>query len=89
MRRRLGLGVREAGANSMSVVVEHSGELFSLMVDSVGEVLSLADDAFESNPPTISASWREISLGVYRLEGRLLVILDVPRVIDSKRSEAA
>lgn len=89
MRRRLGMAARDAGAPAMSVVVEHGGELFSLMVDAVGEVLSLSGSAFENNPPTLSASWREVSMGVYRLQERLLVVLDVARVIETKRSEAA
>lgn len=38
----------------MSVVVEHQGELYSLIVDGVGEVLTLYDHDFENHPPTMS-----------------------------------
>lgn len=90
LRRRLGLPPRDAEKAAMSVVVDHRGELFSLIVDVVGEVMTLTADSFESNPPTLSATWREVSAGVYRLEAnRLLVVLDVSRVIDARRSEAA
>jgi purine-binding chemotaxis protein CheW len=71
----------------MSVVVDLGGELYSLRVDQVGEVLSLPAAKFERNPPTLNALWREFSAGIYRLEGKLLVILDVPRLLDFTRSD--
>jgi purine-binding chemotaxis protein CheW len=94
IRTRLGLPERTeeqaAGKPRMSVVVDHGGELYSLMVDSVGEVLSLSKTNFERTPATLDARWREVSAGIYRLAGSLLVVLDVSRLLDiSSRSEAA
>jgi purine-binding chemotaxis protein CheW len=89
MRRRMGLPPREAGQNGMNVVVDRSGELYSLIVDSVGEVLSLPADLYERNPSTLEAMWREVSVGVYRLQNELMVVLDVTRLLDIKRAEAA
>jgi purine-binding chemotaxis protein CheW len=65
----------------MSIVVEHHGELYSLMVDSVGEVLNLSPAAFERTPATIDPLWRSVSEGVYRLEKGLLVVLDVEALL--------
>lgn len=87
VRLRLDLQPRPADAKNMSVVVDQSGELYSLMVDSVGEVLTLPQAKFERNPPTLDLKWREFSLGIYRLEGNLLVVLDVGRLLDFNRSE--
>ncbi len=89
VRKRLRLKERAGAAASMSVVVELGGELYSLMVDSVGEVLSLPAAAFERNPPTLDPLWREFSAGIYRLQGTLLVVLDVTRLLDFTRTEAA
>ena len=90
VRRRLGLPPNEDDAKSMSVVVDFRGELYSLIIDSVGEVLSLPTDSFERNPATLDPAWREVSLGVHRLEKQLLVILDVARLLSfGKRCEAA
>jgi purine-binding chemotaxis protein CheW len=83
LRRRLGLGPREEGKRTMSVVVEYHGELYSLIVDSVGEVLSLPDADFEKTPPTLDRVWREVATGIYRLKNDLLVILDVSGMLDS------
>lgn len=82
LRTRLGLPMRAAGEQGMSVVVEHRGEPYSLIVDGVGEVMALKASAFERNPPTLNPRWREVSLGVYRLDGKLLVVLEVPKVLD-------
>lgn len=89
VRRRLGLDPLPSGAETMSVVVEHQGELYSLIVDGVGEVLTLFDHDFESHPPTMSTRVREVSSGIYRLKDALLVVLDVPSLLDFVRVEAA
>jgi len=64
------------------VVVEQDGELYSLIVDSVGEVLSLSQSLYENNPTTLDPSWREFSSGIYRLKNELLVILDVASLLN-------
>lgn len=89
VRRRLGLDPLPADAETMSVVVEHQGELYSLIVDGVGEVLTLYDHDFESHPPTMSQRLREVSTGIYRLKETLLVVLEVPSLLDFVRAEAA
>ena len=73
----------------MSIVVDHNGELYSLMVDSVGEVLSVSDRDFERNPATLDPLWRDISVGIYRLDENLLVVLDVSRLLDFSTRIAA
>jgi purine-binding chemotaxis protein CheW len=88
VRLRLGLPAREQRSN-MSIVAEHEGELYSLMVDSVGEVLALKGADWERNPPTLDPKFRDYSLGIYRLDGKLLVVLDVNRLLDYDRVQAA
>ncbi|GJL84298.1 MAG: chemotaxis protein CheW [Micavibrio sp.] len=87
VRRRLGIDPSKDGeATGMSVVVEHENELYSLIIDRVGDVLTLKDDMFENNPPTLDAIWREISGGIFRLEEELLVVLDVPKLLSTIHS---
>ncbi|MFZ4762053.1 MAG: chemotaxis protein CheW [Alphaproteobacteria bacterium] len=87
VRARLNLPTREKAAKVMSIVVEHKGELYSLMVDSVGEVLKLSPDSFEQNPATLDSTWREISAGIFRLKGQLLVVLDVAKLLNFTHME--
>jgi purine-binding chemotaxis protein CheW len=81
LRRRLGLPAAAPTAERMSVVAELGGDLYALVVDHVGEVVSPPSDAFERNPPTLSDTWGEFSLGIYRLEEQLMVVLDVARLL--------
>jgi purine-binding chemotaxis protein CheW len=67
----------------MSVVVEHHNELYSFIVDSVGEVLSLSLSDFSHNPENLSKNWQDLSLGIYQLKDNLLVILDINKLLQN------
>lgn len=82
MRRRMSLGDLPAGQKYMNIVVEYKADLYSLMVDNVGEVIALSDSDFETNPPTLDPLWRSLSLGIYRMDQKLLVILDVTKLLE-------
>ncbi len=79
----------ETTKGRMSIVVDYQGELYSLLVDQIGEVLSLSNTDFERNPPTLEKRWREIALGIYRLNQNLLVVLDVARLLNIVNAEEA
>jgi purine-binding chemotaxis protein CheW len=81
LRRRLRLPPAPAGAARMSVVAEQGGELYALLVDQVSEVMTLRGDTFERNPPTLPPEWAAFSDGIHRLEDKLLVVLDVGRLL--------
>ena len=81
VRKCLGLPPLEDADKRMSVVVIHDDELYSLIIDKVGDVLTLQEKEFEQNPATLDITWKSISLGVYRLDGEILVILDVPKLL--------
>jgi purine-binding chemotaxis protein CheW len=81
LRARLHLPAAAAGRPRMSVVTEQGGELYALVVDQVSEVMSLKASAFERNPPTLPPIWAQFSTGIYRLDNRLLVVLDVGKLL--------
>lgn len=81
VRKCLGLNPLENSERRMSVVVTHEDELYSLIIDNVGDVLTLQDKEYEQTPATLDISWKTISLGVYRLNDEILVILDVPKLL--------
>ena len=81
MRSFLGIEEEDTSAKKMSVVLENNGELFSLQIGKVGDVIALEADKFESNPPTMDQKWKDVSSGIYRMDGRLLVILDVDKLL--------
>ena len=82
LRLRLGLAPRGDGRPPMAVGIELKGESYGLLIDSVGEVMKLVNGAREANPVNLDARLARVSAGVHRLEGQLMVILDVDRVLD-------
>jgi len=89
MHSRLDLRTREAGSAPMAIGIEANGESFGLLVDAVGEVLKLPDADLEPNPINLDRKLAVVSAGVYRLEGQLLVVLDIDRVLDLRAEAAA
>jgi purine-binding chemotaxis protein CheW len=83
MRRRLGLPPRADGRPPMAVGIELKGESYGLLIDTVGEVLKLADETREPNPVNLDQHLARVSGGVHRLDGQLMVILDVDRVLET------
>lgn len=81
MRIRLGLQPAANDTKNMSVVVEHEDELYSLIIDEVGDVLELKEEDYEANPATLDPVWRDVSGGIYRLDKQLLVVLDVSKLL--------
>ena len=82
MRRRLDLQRREGGRSPMAIGIEARGESFGLLVDAVGEVLKLPDADREPNPVNLDRRLAAVSAGVYRLDGQLMVALDIDGVLD-------
>lgn len=82
MRERLGLTPREKDATPMAVGVELRGESYGLLIDSIGEVHKLDDALREPNPINLDPRLARVSAGVYRLDGQLLMLVDVERVLE-------
>jgi len=82
VRVRLGLEKKDTVKDSMGVTVEHQHELYTLLVDKVGDVIGLESDLYEGNPSTLDPVWRDFASGVFRLDGRIMVVLDVERLLD-------
>jgi len=73
----------------MAIGIECGAESFGLLVDAVGEVLKLPESELEANPINLDRKLARVSDGVFRLDGQLLVVLDVDRVLDFGAETAA
>jgi purine-binding chemotaxis protein CheW len=89
MRRRLDLDRRPEGQPVMAIGIDLRSESYGLLVDAVGEVLKFPNSACEAKPANLDERWARIASGVIRLEGQLLVVLDVDRVLDLKNRAVA
>src|ERR1700719_2751471 len=89
LRLRLGMAPRTDGRPAMAVGIELKGESYGLLIDAVGEVMKLADNTREANPVNLDARLARVSAGVHRLDGQLLVVLDVDRVLEMSADSLA
>jgi purine-binding chemotaxis protein CheW len=81
LRRRLEMPDRPAGRAPMNVVVRNADAIHSLLVDEVGDVVSVDESTWEAPPDTLDARTRELITGTHKLQDRLLLVLDVARAI--------
>jgi purine-binding chemotaxis protein CheW len=89
MRERLGLPAPALDCPRMAVGIECKGESYGLLIDAIGEVLKLPVGGREDNPVNLDGAFARMSAGVHRLDGMLLVVLDVDRVLDIRMRAAA
>jgi purine-binding chemotaxis protein CheW len=82
MRRRLGLPPRAGDKSPMNMVVRTSDGAVSLLVDEIGDVLEMDAATYERPPENLDPAAREIIRGVYKLKGRLLLVLDAERTAE-------
>ena len=82
MRARLGLARADDGKPPMAVGVDLRGESYGLLIDQIGEVLRLPEESWEENPVNLDPRMAKLAGGVHRLDGQLMVILDVDRVLE-------
>ncbi|GLH78605.1 chemotaxis protein CheW [Bradyrhizobium sp. SSBR45G] len=82
MRARLGLARADDGKPPMAVGVDLRGESYGLLIDQIGEVLRLPEEGREENPVNLDPRMAKLAGGVHRLDGQLMVILDVDRVLE-------
>jgi purine-binding chemotaxis protein CheW len=86
MRSCLELQSRADGGDSIHIVVHFNGEPYGLVVDSVRDVITLADEDREAPPKNFDPHWASLITGVHRLEGKLLLVLNIERVIEAARA---
>jgi purine-binding chemotaxis protein CheW len=81
LRRRLDMADRPEGQLPMNVVVRTTEGSVSLLVDEIGDVLDVDDRAFERPPETLDPAIRKLVRGAYKLDGKLLLVLETERAV--------
>jgi purine-binding chemotaxis protein CheW len=82
LRKRLEFPPRDADQRSMNVVVQTPGGVVSLLVDGIGDVVEVEDTIYEAPPETLTGVAKELILGVYKFEDRLLLELDIDNAVN-------
>ncbi len=90
IRKRFQLECDQDAEQTRIVVVDIDGQIIGITVDAVSEVLRLPHEKIEPVPPTVTNVDTEYLKGVGKLEGRLLILLDLDRFLsDRVRSDLA
>lgn len=81
LRKKFGLNIKEVDTHSRIMVVDIGGTIIGLIVDSVSEVLRLSAGTVEPPPAMTGGIGSEFIMGIGKLEDRLLILLDIDRLI--------
>jgi purine-binding chemotaxis protein CheW len=81
LRTRFGMPKQEWDKNTRIVVVELQGTTVGFVVDSVNEVLRIPRSVTEPPPMLASGANADYITGVGKLEDRLLILLDLDKVV--------
>ncbi|ADB18005.1 CheW protein [Pirellula staleyi DSM 6068] len=82
LRKRLGLSTAKSDVPSMNVVVRSGDESVSLLVDRIGDVLTMDKSEFEPPPPNVTGSSRQLIAGAYKLQQELLLVLQTSTTLN-------
>ena len=84
LRRRLNLGTSELLPTSRIVVSQYDDITVGLLVDSINQVVSLADDELEPPPGVLSGLDRDMVAAIGRCRGRMIILLDLKNVLNAE-----
>jgi purine-binding chemotaxis protein CheW len=84
LRRRFKLSDRAHDKHTRIIVIEISSMVVGFVVDSVSEVLRIPANTVEPPPPVVSGLDSEYISGVGKLEDRLLILLDLNKLLSNE-----
>ncbi|MGB9710192.1 MAG: chemotaxis protein CheW [Thermodesulfovibrio sp.] len=87
LRKKFGLPEEEETAKQRIMIMDIQGITIGLIVDSVSEVLRISTDIVEPPPAMTYSVSSEFIWGIAKLEDRLIILLDMDRLIGKEESE--
>lgn len=88
LRERFGMPPLQGEEQPTNIVVRTEDGPMSLLVDSIGDVLEVDDECADRAPENLPAIIRKATRGVYKLEGHLLLTLDIEKTIQFPAASA-
>ena len=88
LRKRFGLPSRPHDKHTRMIVIQLGTMVVGFMVDSVSEVLRIPASTIDAPPAVVSGLESDYISGVGKLEDRLLIMLDLHRLLSSEEREA-
>lgn len=88
LRKRFGLESRAIDEETRTIVVNVHDKTVGIVVDSVTRVMRLTPDQLQAAPATITAIAQNYISGLAMLDDRLLIVLDIDKLLDPKELAA-
>ena len=88
LRLRFGLPQEQTSDETRIMVVNVAGKTIGIIVDAVSEVLRISQEQIAPPPPTVAGLGREYLTGLVKLEKRLLILLDIDKILGEEGTEA-
>ncbi|MGM0653289.1 MAG: chemotaxis protein CheW [Bacillota bacterium] len=88
LRKRFGLPEAERTEESRIIIVEVEERMVGLIVDSVREVLSMPNQQIQDAPSQVAGGKTDLINGVGKVDDRMLIILDLDRILTSEEQIA-
>jgi purine-binding chemotaxis protein CheW len=84
LRKRFGLPAEESTKEARIVVTEMDGSTVGMLVDTVSEVLDVADEAIEPPSPIVTTVDSGFITGIAKVDERLVILLDLEKVLSAE-----
>ena len=81
MRKRFGMACCRRDNNTRIMVMDLQGQVVGFVVDAVSEVLRIPESTVEAPPAVVAGIGSEYKRGVGKLQDRLLILLDLDRLL--------
>lgn len=88
LAKRLTLATGQHGKETRIIVAQIGAASVGLIVDSVSEVINVPESAIEATPSGITVD-AEFLRGVIKLENRLIILLELGRILNATEQEEA
>lgn len=89
LSERLGLGLTVPEARHVIIVVRSGSQEVGLLVDAVCDILSITDDMVQPTPNVASEAVRSFVRGILAVEGRMIGLIGVERILPNQEADAA
>ncbi len=86
LRKRFGKIASPFHRRTRILVVEHKGRLAGMIVDAASEVLKIPESDIEPAPGMMMEGGLDCVTGLGKYKGRLIILLDVGKVLDFRKS---
>ncbi len=88
LRKRFGLEHGEVSKDNRIVVVDIASQSIGMIVDAVNEVMRISEDSIEPPSLVITNEDSEYLIGIAKLEGRMIILLDLERVLSGSQQDS-